>query len=459
MQLFISRGRWVALFALLTLAACGRRAVPLNTTTPVALEAQADPAELRAAIIRALEARRFVTESDQPGRIVGRFSHRGRTLRLAIDYTPTDYRITYVDSAGMGYQVGRDGVPMISRHYDSWVRRLRDTIQDELGRPERERQEAIERDRQHQLQLAQAETQRQVEAQRAEERARERDRQERLEIERLRTQRAQAEAEARRPIIVNHPPQVVTRFEVAPRRRIQARFQSVRLGRRAGARWLRGQAEGRVDASSLGLPGGCRGHFSGTPEHVITVRRDLDYLRLETDAEGDPTLVLVAADGAVYCDDDGGQGLNSRIEGSFPAGTYRVFVGSYRAGQSATYRLLVTGDRAPQGQPVVTVGPSVQPAAPAGPDCRTLVIQRGHPASSVRYCAGAEPYCAEALIGRGWPASGLSHCQGVEPTCAQAMIARGWPPSGLDNCRGVDPQCAQTMISAGHPPSAVANCR
>ena len=79
----LSRGRWVALFALLSLAlvGCGRRAVPLNTTLPVALEAQADPTELRAAIIRGLEARHFVAESEQPGRIIGRLSHRGRGRR------------------------------------------------------------------------------------------------------------------------------------------------------------------------------------------------------------------------------------------------------------------------------------------------------------------------------------------------------------------------------------------
>ncbi|MEQ8891200.1 MAG: hypothetical protein RID93_26350, partial [Sandaracinaceae bacterium] len=81
----LSRGRWVALFALLSLAlvGCGRRAVPLNTTLPVALEAQADPTELRAAIIRGLEARPVGAESAQPGRIIGRRTHRRRTQRVA----------------------------------------------------------------------------------------------------------------------------------------------------------------------------------------------------------------------------------------------------------------------------------------------------------------------------------------------------------------------------------------
>lgn len=438
----LSRGRWVALFALLSLAlvGCGRRAVPLNTTLPVALEAQADPTELRAAIIRGLEARHFVAESEQPGRIIGRLSHRGRTLRVAIDYTPSDYRITYLDSAGLGYMVGRDGVPMISRHYDRWVAALRNTIQDELGRPERERQEAIERDRQHQIQLAQAETQRQREVLEAEQRERDRERDAQLEVERLRTERARAEADARRPIIVNHPPQVVTRFEVAPRRRLRARFESVRIGRRVGTRYLRGQAEGDMDAGGLGLPGGCRGYFSGTPEHVITVRRDVDYLRLETEAEGDPTLVLVASDGSVYCDDDGGNGLNSRIEGSFPSGTYRVFVGSYRAGQSATYRLLVTGDRAPTAQATVRVQPApapryAAPAPPPTPDCRTLVIQHGHSPSAAIHCQGVHPRCAAAVLGAGHSPSGLIHCPGADLACAEASMAAGHSPSSLIHCQ------------------------
>ena len=73
----------VIILAVLGAAACGRGIVPLNPTTPVLLESQADPAELRAAIIRALEARRYTTEAEEPGQ-----HHRDRVAprdRLARD--------------------------------------------------------------------------------------------------------------------------------------------------------------------------------------------------------------------------------------------------------------------------------------------------------------------------------------------------------------------------------------
>ena len=430
----------------LVLTGCGRGVVPLSTTTPVLLAAQTDPELLRAAIVRALDARRFTTESETPGRIVARMSSRGQMLGLAVDYSATDYRITYLDSQGLGYRVGADGQAMISRHYDRRVAQLRQTIESELERPEREAREAVEEQRQHELAVVQAQRQREQDARDAEAREHERDRRavterERLrtEQERLRTQRAQAEVEARRPIIVNHDAYVVGTLELAPRRAAQARFETARVRRGVRPRWLNGQAEGRVDAAQLGLPESCRGFFAGTPEHVIEVSRDMDYLRLETDSDEDPTLVVVASDGAVYCDDDGGEGLNSRIEGSFPSGTYRVFVGSYRQGTSATYRLLVTNEAAIEApaprRATVTVGPTAPATVAAPPDCRSILLELGHSPSGMVHCSGAEPYCAEAVLRAGHSPSSLVHCQDVEPQCAQGVIRAGHSPSSLVHCR------------------------
>ncbi|MCA9608526.1 MAG: hypothetical protein KC619_23135, partial [Myxococcales bacterium] len=315
---FAPRTAALIVAAVLGAAACGRGIVPLNPTTPVLLQSQADPAELRAAIIRALEARRYTTESEEPGVLVARLQNRGVMLRLRLDYSPTDYRITYLESTGLDHRLDPDGNPVISRRYDGWVAQLRRTIDDELGRPAREAAEAEEQQRQHEL--AVLEQQRNAEREQRDYQAREaeRDRRAQVEQQRLRTEQARAEAEARRPIIMNHDPYVVQGMIQAPRQRVRSRYASVELTARVRMRWLEGQAEGDIDSTSLGLPESCRGFFAGTPEHVVRVRRDVDYLRLETDAQGDPTLMLVAEDGSVYCDDDGGEGLNSRIEGSFP---------------------------------------------------------------------------------------------------------------------------------------------
>lgn len=417
------------------LAGCGTRSVPLATTTPFLLAQESDPTALRAAIVRALDARQYATESEADGRIVARFSQRGRMLRLAIDYSSRDYRVTYLDSAGFGYQVGPDGQPVISAHYDRQVRALQQTIESEIDRPAREAREAVEQQRQHELAVLEAERRRQAEAQQAQSNEAERRRQAELERkrlaterERLRMERAQAEAEARRPRIVAHDPVYVD--GMAYRRGSRARFGSARVAPGFREEWLRGQAEGRSDAAGLRLPTSCRGYYDGTPEHAVVVRNNLDYLRIETDADQDVTIVGIAPDGNVYCDDDGGAGLNARIEGYFPAGTYRVMVGTYQPGASSRYELLLSETQAPsENAPPVA-------AAPVGPpDCRALVIQQGHAPAHAVHCGGAEPYCAAALLQAGHHPAHLVHCQGVDATCAQATLRAGHHPAHLVHCR------------------------
>lgn len=426
----------VVLLAVVGAVACGRGIVPLTPTTPVLLESQTDPAELRAAIIRALEARRYTTESEEPGAIVARLQSRGVMLRLRFDYSATDYRITYLESVGLDHRLDENGTPVISRRYDGWVAQLRRTIDDERERPAREAAEAAEQQRNHELAVLEEQRRREQEQRDHEAREAERARRAEVEQQRLRTEQARAEAEARRPIIVNHDPYVVDSMVQAPRQRVRSRFASVQVDARVRMRWLEGQAEGDIDSTSIGLPQSCRGFYAGTPEHVIRIRRDVDYLRLETSADGDPTLMLVAEDGAVYCDDDGGDGLNSRIEGSFPPGTYRVYVGSYQPGRSTPYRLLLSAERAaPEPPPAVVVreAPRRGPAPPA--DCRTVVIEMGHSPAQLMHCQGAEPYCAEALLRAGHSPAQLLHCQGVDPTCAVATIRAGHSPAQLLHCR------------------------
>lgn len=401
----------VIALALFGAVACGRGAVPLNTTTPVLLQSQQEPDALRAALVRALDARRYTTERELPGQIVARFQHRGQMLRVQIDYGPTEYRISYVESTGMGYVVGRDGQAMISRTYDRHLQQLQRTITDEIGRPEREAQEAADQQREHELAVLEEQRRREREAREDQAREAQRDRNARLEEQRLATARAVAEAEASRPVILNHDAYVVDSMQAQPRRRIRARFGTVRITGRVRTQWVSGQAEGDTDSGSLGLPQSCRGFYAGNPEHVLRVRGDVDYLRLETDADGDPTLMLVAEDGAVYCDDDGGEGLNSRIEGSFPPGTYRVYVGSYQPNRSDSYRLLITAEHAAaRARPARTRAPRQGPRRPAARDCASLVVQHGHSPAQTMHCQGAEPRCAAALLAAGHNPAQLLHC-------------------------------------------------
>lgn len=333
----------VALLLVVLAVGCGARLVPLTPSASVLLPQAQQQDAIRAALARALTARQFVAESEEPGRIIARYQRRAQVLRIQIDYSDTQYQITYLDSVGLGHEVDETGQTMISAHYPRYVRALSQTIDQELGRPAREAEEAEERERQHQLALAQQETAREQAQIQAEQQERHAARNAELERERLRTARAQAEAEARRPVIVQAPNQGAVVGELAFDRRSQRRagYGVLRArGRRFGGNHD-GIAGGPNDAASMRFPDYCRGWFSEEPSHVLVVDRSRP-VRIAISSQADTTLAIVTSDGNVWCDDDGAGGLNPRIEGQFPAGSYYVWVGTYRAGQQAPYDLHFT---------------------------------------------------------------------------------------------------------------------
>ncbi|MDQ3034072.1 MAG: hypothetical protein M3Y87_16800, partial [Myxococcota bacterium] len=99
-----------------------------------------DDAATRAAIARALQERGYVIESDDASRLVARLASRRVSVRIALDYSPSQIAISHVDSQGLPIE---DAIS--SRRYDGWIRQLTSAIESELGRPAREAQEAIAR--------------------------------------------------------------------------------------------------------------------------------------------------------------------------------------------------------------------------------------------------------------------------------------------------------------------------
>lgn len=97
-----------------------------------------------------------------------------------------------------------------------------------------------------------------------------------------------------------------------------------------------GLTGGNGQASRFGQH--CAGSISGTPDHRITVTSPLG-LRLSVDSDTDSTLVLVGPAG-VFCDDDGGDQLDARIDAQLIPGDYQVYVG--HIGRQGNYRLSLT---------------------------------------------------------------------------------------------------------------------
>lgn len=78
---------------------------------------------------------------------------------------------------------------------------------------------------------------------------------------------------------------------------------------------------------------GCSGSISQTPDHIMTLNDRFDFLQIWNQSGADTTLVIDGPGRFLLCDDDGGEGLNERIEHSdWVPGEYRIYVGSYGGG-------------------------------------------------------------------------------------------------------------------------------
>jgi hypothetical protein len=178
------------------------RGVPLRDARAVLLPAPMRETELRAAITRALSSAQFTADSETPGIIVAESNRGRRRLRVRIVYSPTQYQLAYLDSDGYGAQVAEDGARVIHPSFERAMRNLSRAIDDEIGRPTREANQAVEQQRRHVVAVIEARNRGAAQAREAAERERERNRQAELERERIRV-------EGRRPVVMAQEPRVV----------------------------------------------------------------------------------------------------------------------------------------------------------------------------------------------------------------------------------------------------------
>ncbi len=97
-----------------------------------------------------------------------------------------------------------------------------------------------------------------------------------------------------------------------------------------------GTSGGSVQASTLNPS--CTGWVSGTPDHLFIASNAFSNLRVLVHSTDDTTLVIQKPDGTYMCNDDA-EGHNPIVTGAFPAGTYKVHIGSYNQGENSRYTL------------------------------------------------------------------------------------------------------------------------
>ena len=114
----------------LAVLGCARTTPIYNVSAApvVAKSGEATSAEVRGAIVDALTDKGWAIKQDDPGRILAEVNVRNHRADIAIDYSATQYSITYQDSENLLH----DG-SMIHRNYNKWVMLLEREINQRLS--------------------------------------------------------------------------------------------------------------------------------------------------------------------------------------------------------------------------------------------------------------------------------------------------------------------------------------
>lgn len=109
-----------------------------------------------------------------------------------------------------------------------------------------------------------------------------------------------------------------------------------------------GRPGGTIDLESLGRTrtGPCDGFAGERPHHILHIDEEPGLLAFTVESDVDTTLAVLGPDGWSCNDDD--TNINPGVADRLPAGTYRVWVGTYRLRDVGRYRLVVSDLRAPE---------------------------------------------------------------------------------------------------------------
>ncbi|TVQ96718.1 MAG: hypothetical protein EA398_15595 [Deltaproteobacteria bacterium] len=134
---------------------------------------------------------------------------------------------------------------------------------------------------------------------------------------------------------------------------------------------LAGTSGGPADAPDGDDAPGCAGFLGVHPDHVLTFSRDMAELRVEVRSRGATLLALHGPDGWV-CSDGGGQNDQPALQGTFTAGTWRIWVASADMGAYHNYTLEVgpapvVQEPSPRPRPDRTRPDRVRPIPPPAP--------------------------------------------------------------------------------------------
>lgn len=185
-----------------------------------------------------------------------------------------------------------------------------------------------------------------------------------------------------------------------------------------------GTSGGDMQASSF-AGSDCPGWVTRRPDHIFVLQSASAGLRVSATAQADTTLIIQAPNGQYWCNDDA-DGRNPAVARAFPAGTYKIWIGSYSQGENANYQLSFTE----------------RGVTPTGGN--TNAVQGGGTADGTRVCGQTmrgRPACVDANASRA-----NFGCRGRTKECA---VRTGFTPDPwtfrLTAGGGRDPINVQTL--------------
>jgi len=115
-------------------------------------------------------------------------------------------------------------------------------------------------------------------------------------------------------------------------------YENFEIGPGFGSRMGTGLTGGSVDASTLDRQ--CVGYIDDTPDHIIEVTSEV-VITFTVSSDTDSVLA-VKRRGSQYkavCIDDSAKGGDEEVTGTFPAGTYEIYVGNFEEDDADRYIL------------------------------------------------------------------------------------------------------------------------
>lgn len=131
---------------------------------------------------------------------------------------------------------------------------------------------------------------------------------------------------------------------VSPAIAQRANFEQLALARGFDRTSVSGFTTGSYSLSSIGRRdrsgNPCFGYGDPNPDHLMLIENDLSSLTLVVRSGEDTTLVVQGPGRELRCGDDSQGSQDARIsDTNWPAGTYKIWVGSVAQGQRVDYQL------------------------------------------------------------------------------------------------------------------------